>query len=105
MAKTKRYTFIKPALSADGIASVVMAILSGLMMAADILISFRDSGNSGAWIGGIAVTAILIAIYGFHLGITSFREKNVTTGPSIIGSILCGLLAIGWLTMFFLGLG
>ncbi len=105
MAKTKRYTFIKPARSADGVASVVMAVISGLLMAVAVFISFRNSGNADAWVGGIGVTAILIALYGFRLGITSFREKNVTTGPSIVGSILCGLLAIGWLTLFLLGLG
>ena len=34
----------------------------------------------------------------------SFGEKNVSNRLSIIGSISCGIIMIGWLTLFLTGL-
>ena len=54
--------------------------------------------------GCIAFAGAAISIYGFRQGMKSFGEKNVSNRLSIIGSISCGIIMIGWLTLFLTGL-
>ena len=53
--------------------------------------------------GAVALFAMLTAIYGFYLGLKSFRETKVSHGRSVIGSVSCGVLAVLWLSLFLIG--
>jgi len=105
MANRKRYRFTDAVQSVDGRRAVILAVLSAVLFAAAVFISFLQKGAGGAAVGCIGVTAILLAGYGFRLGVRSFREKDVSPVLSVAGSILSGIMLLLWLTMFLRGIG
>ena len=47
---------------------------------------------------------MLLSVYGFYVGMKSFNERDVSPTFSIIGSIACGVMMVGWLTLVLIGL-
>ena len=56
------------------------------------------------WRAIIVVCAVLLAAFGFVIGMRSFQEKGVSPLLSIIGSIGCGVVVVGWLTLYLAGI-
>ena len=93
MADNRKYRFVGKDYSEGGRASVIMAA-----------ISFAAEGNAGSIVGLIAIGATLLSVYGFYVGMKSFADKDVSQKLSVIGSISCGVIMIGWLTLLLRGL-
>lgn len=104
MADKKKYRFVEKVQSRDGKLATGLAGASVLIFIIVVAISFFKGGQAEGFVGGLALTAALLAGYGFYVGMRSFSEKNVSARYSLIGSISCGILMIGWLTLFFAGL-
>ena len=62
------------------------------------------NGEFGYIVGGVSLCAMLLSIYGFAMGLKSFSEENRTHRTSMIGSIANGIIMIGWLGIFLLGI-
>ena len=105
MADKRRYRFTEEKSSRGGIRSTRFALLSVVCFAVCVCVSFFFHGEAGPYIGALAVSGMLFSAYGFHLGMKSFGEKNVTPTFSVIGAILSGIVTIGWLTLFLTGAG
>lgn len=105
MADRKKYRFIETLPSKGGLAAMRLAAVSFVLFVIDVAISFAQKGQAGSYIGGIAVTAMLLSIYGFYVGMKSFSEKGVSPRTSVVGSIGCGIMAILWLLLFLTGIG
>ena len=104
MARRYRYAFAKKREAAKGKLSVGLAAASfGLFVAAVVLALFFD-GKMGGLIGGTGFFAMLLSVYGFAMGLSSFSEENRKHRTSMIGSILNGMIMIGWLGMYLLGM-
>ena len=80
-----------------------MAALSALLLIACLIVSFAMRGNAGVWVGGLGLIAILVSVYGFSVGMRSFREKRVSYSFSTFGSIACGIMSVAWLILFLAG--
>ncbi|MDO4519019.1 MAG: hypothetical protein Q4B47_01790 [Eubacteriales bacterium] len=104
MAKRYRYAFAKKKEAAKGKLAVGLAVASFLLFILDVILSFALGGKPGYVIGGIALFASVISIYGFIMGLSSFSEEDRKHRTSLIGSILNGLIMVGWLGMFLSGL-
>ena len=104
MANEKTYQFRENVQSEGGRISTVLAVLSFLLFIAAAAVSYSAQGKAGSFVGCIAFAGAAISIYGFRQGMKSFGEKNVSNRLSIIGSISCGIIMIGWLTLFLTGL-
>ena len=102
MAKKYNYNFIRKHSQGGGTA-VRLAILSGGLFVVDAVISFAFGGEAGVYAGAIALFAMLTSVYGFYLGLKSFREEKVSRRKSVIGSVSCGVLAVLWLSLFLIG--
>ncbi|HUM84117.1 MAG TPA: DUF6142 family protein [Lachnospiraceae bacterium] len=103
MADEKKYKFAQKVHSKGGKLSSLLALASALLFFLDAVISFANGGKAGPFIGGIAIMAMLLSIYGFYVGMKSFAETGVSPLFSIVGSIACGVIMVGWLTLFLTG--
>ncbi|MDO4620106.1 MAG: hypothetical protein Q4B09_05720 [Lachnospiraceae bacterium] len=105
MANKYRYTFTDAEESAGGLLAAKLALVSLLLFVVSAFISFLQEGGAGAYIGAISLTAMALSVYGFYVGMKSFNEKDVSPRYSIIGSIACGVIMVGWLTLLLIGIG
>lgn len=105
MADKRRYRFTKKEQSKDGIFSFQMAILSFLLLVADVIFSFARGGKAGYLAGVIGLVALLFSMYGFYVGMKSFSDtKKASTLFPVIGSISSGVMVVVWITLFLNGI-
>lgn len=103
MAKRFRYAFAKKKEAAKGKWSVGLALGSLLLFVTAVLLAFFLEGKYGFIVGGVSLFAMLLSAYGFILGLMSFSEENRNHKTSIIGSIANGIIMVGWLGIFLMG--
>ena len=104
MARRYRYAFAKKKEAQKGKLSTGLAIASLILFAAAVLLDFFLKGNLGYIVGGISLFAMLLSVYGFIMGLLSFSETGRNHRTSMIGSISNGMIMIGWLGMYLLGM-
>lgn len=105
MADRKRYTFTEQQESKGGRFAIRMAVASLALFVLAVLISFLKGGKGGALTGSLGFIAMMFSVFGFYMGMKSFGEPDVLPTFSIIGSIGCGVIMVGWLTLFLMGMG
>ena len=105
MADRKRYTFTEQQESKGGKFALKMAFASLVLFGLAVLISFLRGGAGGAFTGSLGFIAMMFAVFGFYMGMKSFGEADVLPNLSILGSIACGVIMVGWLTLFLTGMG
>ena len=103
MAKRYRYAFAQQKEAEKGVASVWIAGISVFLFLAAVFISFLMEGNGGGVVGGISVFAMLSSVYGFLQGLKSFSQEHRSHRVSIVGSIANGVIMVGWLGLFLIG--
>lgn len=104
MARRYRYAFAKKKEAQKGKLSTGLAVASLILFITAVLLDFFMNGEFGYIVGGISLCAMLLSIYGFAMGLKSFSEENRTHRTSMIGSIANGIIMIGWLGIFLLGI-
>lgn len=106
MAKRYRYAFAQQKQAEGGIYSVVLAVISFILFLAAVSVSFslREYVISQALIGGISICAMLLAVYGFFMGLISFSAKDRSHSLCTAGAIANGLLMVGWLGLYLMGI-
>ena len=104
MARRYRYAFAKKKEAQNGKVSAVLAGVSLILFFAAVLTAFFANENMGFLVGGISLFAMLLSIYGFIMGLKSFSEENRNHKTSMIGSVANGMILLGWLGIFLMGL-
>ncbi|HIT89478.1 MAG TPA: hypothetical protein IAC41_03545 [Candidatus Merdenecus merdavium] len=104
MAKRTMYSFYEKKHTKKGIISTILSGVSFLVFLVLTFVSYYLKGNAGLYAGSIGLTAMIISIYGLVLGFQSFQEPGKLYLFSKIGSILNGLIAVGWLSLILIGL-
>lgn len=103
MARRFRYAFAKKKEAEKGKWSTGLAAASLLLFVAAVLLAFFLEGRMGFIVGGVGLFAMLLSVYGFIMGLMSFSEVNRNHKTSIIGSIANGIIMVGWLGLFLMG--
>ena len=103
MAKRYRYAIIKKKEPAKGKLSVGLAIVSLLLFVAAVAVNWILGENFGFIVGGICLFAVLLSAYGFVMGLMSFSDEECMHRTSSVGSILNGVITVGWLAFFLMG--
>lgn len=103
MAKRYRYSFAKIKEARKGKLSLGLAAASVLLFAAAVVTAYALDGKYGFIAGGICLFATLLSVYGFIMGLSSFSEEKRMHRTSMVGSILNGILMVGWLGFFLMG--
>lgn len=103
MAKRYRYAFVKKKEAEKGKLSVGLGAASVLLFGAAVLTAFFLKESYLFIPGGISLFAALLSAYGFIMGLYSFSEEKRMHRTSIIGSIGNGIIMVGWLGFFLMG--
>jgi hypothetical protein len=103
MTRRTMYSFRDKKHSKGGIFSTVLSLASLLIFLALALISFLMKGEGGVYIGTIGLTAMVVSICGFITGLISFSEEDTLYFFSKLGSVLGGLIMIGWISIILFG--
>ena len=103
MAKRYRYAFTKKKEASKGKLSIGLAVMSLFLLGTALGVSIYLDGQLGFIVGGISLFAMLISIYGFLMGLSSFSEEDRLHRTSIIGSISNGIIVVVWLGFYLMG--
>ena len=103
MARRYRYAIIKKKEPGKGKLSVGLAIASLLLFGAAVGTAYVLEGSYGFIVGGICLFATLLSVYGFVMGLMSFSDEECMHRTSVVGSILNGVITVGWLVFFLMG--
>lgn len=104
MALKRRYSFKEEKDARGGKLAAGLAAASFICFLVLVVISFIKNGDLKPYAGGAALSAALIAVYGFYMGMKSFAERGARPFWAIAGSIGSGAMMICWLTVFLNGL-
>lgn len=94
MRKKYRYAFAKKSPAQDGVVSTIVGGLAVLLFFAAVILSAASKGEAGAAAGGLGVFSMLLSVYGFVLGMRSFKEQDKNYRYSIIGAMGNGIFAV-----------
>ncbi len=102
----KRFKYISPQkyYAQGSKESAVIGCVSLGIFALSSLIAAVLGGSAGAYVGAGGLLAMLFAVYGFWLGMRSFRDRDKNYRYSVIGAILNGVLAACFLGVFLWGI-
>ena len=103
MARRYRYAFAKKKEAGKGKLSVGLAIASFLLFFMAVGLSFFLEGKYGVIVGGVSIFAALLSAYGFFMGLSGFSEENRKHRTCIAGSIINGMIFVGWIGLFLMG--
>jgi hypothetical protein len=103
MAKRYRYAFAKKKEAAKGKLSVGLAAASFVLFLTAVFTSFSLPSEYGFLVGGISLFAMLLSVYGFIMGLSSFSQQDCMHRTSILGSITNGVIMVGWLGFYLAG--
>ena len=101
MARRYRYAIIKKKEPGKGKLSVGLAIASLLLFGGAV--AYIAQGKFGFIVGGLCLFAVLLSAYGFVMGLMSFSDEECMHRTSVVGSILNGVITVGWLVFFLMG--
>ena len=104
MARRYRYSFVKKKEAGKGKLSVGLAAASLLLFLASVLLAFFLPEKQRFMIGAVCLLAGLLSFYGFCMGLASFSEENRQHRTSIVGSIGNGMILVGWIGLYLMGI-
>lgn len=93
---------LKPA--KRGIISCVCAGISFALIALLLLVAYRQRGTAATYIGGLGLVALVLAGTGFYMGHRGLKERNKSYLTCKIGMAACGILTLGFISLFCRGL-
>lgn len=106
MAKRQRqvYSFAERKYSVNGIASVVLSLISSLLLIGLLFISFLMKGRANTWIGAMGLTGIVMACCGLWYGFAGFQDECRSYFCSKFGTTVSMLSIVGWFFIVCIGL-
>ena len=105
MANEKRYRFLKKTVPREGKIAAGLAGSSAFLLALTSFISFLRGGNGGPPVGALGLMALMLAGYGFHVGLTALQNhEGASSRVTILGTLAAGIMTVVWLGLFFVGL-
>ena len=85
--KDKKFRIRISSYTKGGLAATGIFLLSAIILAVAVVISFKQGGNSGVWIGLMPLLSFVISVIGFVIVIKSFEEDGKFLTYSYIGTI------------------
>lgn len=104
MAKKATYSFTEKKHAKGGIAATGLGILSLVIFLILAAVSFAFNGQAGVYLGTIGLSAMITSICGLIIGLASFGEEDKIYFYSKFGSVLSGLIMVGWISIILMGI-
>lgn len=100
----RTYKFTNKKHTRRGMISSGMGFLALLLLGGLFYLSYRQSGNAGAYTGFLGFLAMLATMEGLILGLQGLREEDRFYFFSYFGCMLNGLLLVAWMLLYVLGM-
>ena len=101
---SRKYGQAKLKHAKKGILSCVLAGATGLLLTTMLVIAYTSGGTAGAYIGGLGLGAMILAVIGTHAAFRGFKEREKDYLTCKIG-IGCNIFfLIGFIAIFCRGL-
>ncbi|HIT67915.1 MAG TPA: hypothetical protein IAB61_11850 [Candidatus Merdisoma merdipullorum] len=100
----RNYKFTDKKHTRQGLASLCLGAAALILTVLSLALAYRMSGEAGSIVGLLGVFAMLSSVVGFVLAVRGFQEEDVYYISSQIGSVLNGLLFIGWALVCMIGM-
>lgn len=100
----KKYKFSDKNQTLGGTISIILGLISLTLLIYGIYISFKADGKAGIYLGSLALSSTILAIFGCGIGLISFKEEEKFYLLSKIGSIMCGIISIFMLAVMLMGI-
>ena len=104
MAKRQTYSFVEQKHSANGIACALLSVLSLLVLAGLLAVSFLLQGMAADWIGAAGLAGILMAVGGVLYGFAGFKDDCKTYICCKLGTILGTVVIAAWFFIVCIGI-
>ena len=82
---------------------MILCIAALMLFFIAVVLSGRMTGRFAFVPGTISVFAVMLNVYGFGLGLAGFSETGRKHRTCIAGSIINGILLVGWIGLYQLG--
>lgn len=105
MANEKKYKFAEKSHAQGGIWSLSLGGAALFLLGVASVISAVARGEAGISIGAVGLVAMLLSVYGFFIGMRSFREPGASTLFPVLGSLVSGITSVLWLAVLLMGVG
>ncbi len=103
MARRFRYSFARKQEAGKGRLSLILCFVSLALFFIAVMLSGRITGRFAFVPGTIGLFAAMLNVYGFGLGLSGFSEAGKKHRTCIAGSIINGILLVGWIGLYQLG--
>ena len=81
-------SFSSKIISTDGIICLILGIISFIMLSAAIIISIKDRGQAGVYVGTMGVAGFLISLSSFIISVKTLNDEYIAeTIPKIAAVI------------------
>ncbi len=97
------YKFSEYRHSKEGIAGLILGLISLVLYAVCIRLSFNNQGAASVHIGGIAIDAIIVDLVGIIFSVRGYRDEDVYKMFPKLGLFVTIVTMILWIAVIVLG--
>lgn len=90
--------------SLQGLISTILGAVGILGIGILIYISTYLKGNSNVWTGFFGLFVFAVTLTGLIIGVLGFKQKDIYYTLPILGTVLNGMVFLGTVILYFLGL-
>ena len=99
----RKIKFTNKKQSLTGFFSLVISILSVFFLALSFMLAYESRGTADERVGVYGFFALILGLFGFIVGMLSFRNKDVFYTFSWIGVIISGAASLTIFCIFLIG--
>ena len=97
------YKFTGKKHSVPAAVALVLAVVPLCLFFYAEAVSFRRGGNAPEIIGGVGVSALLIAVLSLMISLKEVKKEEVFKGVPVFASVFAFLMLAGWLVIYGMG--
>ena len=90
--------------SVYGLISTIIGSVSAVVLGILFYITTSSGGSTSVWLGLVGLLLLVITLAGLVTGVSGFKQKDIFYTLPVIGVVLNGLLFLGMVILYFLGL-
>lgn len=103
MKDKKHYKFTGKKHSKRGMLACALAAASLFVLIYLVMLSFWQDGQGSAYLGGIGILALFVALAAFVQAVKSLREEDTFRGIPLVSMLLSVLAAGAWIALYTVG--
>lgn len=102
--KKAEIKFVGRKQSIYGLISTIIGGASAVALGILFYITTRSEGTTSVWLGLAGLLLLAITLAGLITGVSGFKQKDIFYTLPIVGVTLNGVLFLGMVILYFLGL-